>query len=46
MDTETRDLRTDLEKWARSYEPRLLDGPAAARELRRVARMEAICAAV
>jgi hypothetical protein len=46
MDTETRDLRTGLEKWARSYEPRLLDGPAAARELRRVARMEAICASV
>jgi hypothetical protein len=46
MDTETRDLRTGLEKWARSYEPRLLDGPAAARELRRVARMKAICASV
>jgi hypothetical protein len=46
MDTETRDLRTGLEKWARNYEPRLLDGPAAARELRRVARMEAICASV
>jgi hypothetical protein len=35
-----------LEKWARNLEPRLLDGPAAARELRRVARMEAICASV
>jgi hypothetical protein len=46
MDTETRDLRTGLEKWARNYEPRLLDGPAAARELRRVARMKAICASV
>ena len=46
MDTETRDLRTALEKWARNYEPRLLDGPAAARELRRVARMKAICASV
>jgi hypothetical protein len=46
MDVETRDLRDGLEKWARSYEPRLLDGPAAARELRRVARMKAICASV
>src|SRR5574341_1077362 len=46
MDTETRDLRTALEKWARNVEPRLLDGPAAVRELRRVARMEAICASV
>jgi hypothetical protein len=35
-----------LEKWSRGFEPGLLDGPAAARELRRVARMEAICAAV
>jgi hypothetical protein len=46
MDAETQELRTGLEKWARSYEPRLLDGPGAARELRRVARMEAICASV
>ncbi|HEY8218454.1 MAG TPA: hypothetical protein VIH82_15050 [Acidimicrobiia bacterium] len=46
MDTETRDLRMALEKWAINIEPRLLDGPAAARELRRAARMEAICASV
>jgi hypothetical protein len=46
MDTETRDLRDGLEKWARSYEPRLLDGASAARELRRVARMKAIVASV
>jgi hypothetical protein len=46
MDTETRDLRDALEKWARNIEPRLLDGPAAARQLRRVARMEAIVASV
>jgi hypothetical protein len=46
MNIETRDLRDGLEKWARSYEPRLLDGSGAARELRRVARMEAICASV
>jgi len=46
MDAETRELRTALEKWARNHEPRLLDGPAAARELRRVARMKAICASV
>jgi len=43
---ETRDLRTALEKWARSYEPRLLDGTGAQRALRDVARMEAICASV
>ncbi len=46
MDLETRDLRTALEKWARNVEPRLLDGPAAARQLRRVARMKAIVASV
>jgi uncharacterized protein DUF222 len=46
MDTGTRELRTALEKWSRSFEPRLLDGSAAAIELKRVARMEAICAAV
>src|SRR5574341_1295069 len=46
MDIETRELRTALEKWAINVEPRPLDGPAAARQLRRVARMEAICASV
>src|SRR4029450_2436117 len=35
MDTGTRDLRIAIDKWARNLEPRLLDGPAAARELRR-----------
>jgi hypothetical protein len=35
-----------LEKWARSYEPRLFDGAGAQRQLRDVARMEAICASV
>jgi hypothetical protein len=44
--TETRELRTSLEKWARSYEPRLLDGPGAQRQLRDVTRMKAICASV
>ena len=43
---ETRELRTTLEKWARSYEPRLFDGASAKRQLRDVARMEAICASV
>jgi hypothetical protein len=46
MDVEARDLRDALEKWARDVEPRLLDGPGAARQLRQVARMEAICASV
>jgi hypothetical protein len=44
--TETRELRIELEKWARSYEPRLFDGAGAKRQLRDVARMEAICASV
>ena len=46
MDTDTRELRTALEKWARNVEPRLLDGSGAARQLRQVARMEAIVASV
>ena len=46
MEVDTRELRTALEKWARNVEPRLLDGPGAARQLRQVARMEAICASV
>ena len=41
-----RDLRIALEKWARDVEPRLLSGAMAARQLRQVARMEAICASV
>jgi hypothetical protein len=44
--SETRELRIELEKWARNYEPRLLDGADAKRQLRDVARMEAICASV
>jgi hypothetical protein len=44
--TDTRDLRIALEKWARGYEPRLLDGRSAQRQLHDVARMEAICASV
>ena len=46
METTTGDLRTTLEKWARDVEPRLLSGANAARQLRQVARMEAICASV
>jgi hypothetical protein len=46
MDTDTAELRTALEKWARDVEPRLLDGAGAARQLRQVARMETILASV
>ena len=44
--TATADLRIALEKWARDVEPRLLSGPNAARQLKQVARMEAIVASV
>ncbi len=43
---DTRELRTELEKWARSYEPGLYDGEGARRQLRDVARMKAIVASV
>jgi hypothetical protein len=46
METSATDLRIALEKWARDVEPRLLSGAMAARQLRQVARMEAICASV
>ena len=42
--TATAELCTAMEKWARGLEPRLLDGGGAQRALRKVARMEAICA--
>jgi hypothetical protein len=44
--TTTADVRTALEKWARDFEPRLLDGGGAMRALRQVAKMKAICASV
>jgi hypothetical protein len=46
METTVGDLRIALEKWARDVEPRLMSGANAARQLRQVARMEAICASV
>jgi hypothetical protein len=46
MVSDTRELRTALEKWARDVEPRLLDGATAGRLLTHVARMEAMCASV
>jgi len=44
--TATAELCTAIEKWARDFEPRLLDGTGAQRALRKVARMKAMCAAV
>jgi hypothetical protein len=42
--TATAEVCTALEKWSRDLEPGLLDGAGAQRALRKVARMEAICA--